>query len=51
MGPKVARFSMAEFETYVYQRELIVYAQQKSERIEHRLFSRCHVRWQMFEVN
>ena len=51
MGPKVARFSMAEFETYVYQRQLIVYAQQKSERIENRLFNQCHVRWPVFEVN
>ena len=51
MGPKVVRFSMAELEMYVYQREVIVYAQQKSERIEHRLFSRCHVHWPVFEVN
>ena len=51
MGPKVAGFSMAEFETYVYQREVIVYARQKSEMIEHRLFSQYHVRSPVFELN
>ena len=51
MGPKVARFSMAELVAYVYQRELIVYAQQNNEMIEHRLFSQCHVHWPTFEVN
>jgi hypothetical protein len=51
MGPKVVRFSMAEFEMYVYQRELIVYAQQNNGKIEHRFFSRWNVHWPTLEVN
>ena len=51
MGSKVARFSMALIVTHVYQREVIVYAQQKSEMIEHRLFNQYHVRSPVFELN